>query len=291
MTGGIDDLFRRDNSSLTIQEQWTPQGLLYLDQAVSSVLQSAFIVSIKHLHEYAEHSILLPIGNFIARELSRTVPFATKLGKFVVQAMPPEVAHTLPRHWPFGVPADSETESDKDSKEGDQEDPVGEVAPSRVSVRQVDIAQHAVDALHEAEQMNRRHSLFMPSRPSSAASCPTPPTFTMAFGETLPGIDGGDAAAGIRGNFSRFSGVLSSRSARQAKDGAGGGLGTGGIHRVLFSSDGVHQVKGSAGGGLGVAQGDGSEGKEIGGQADVWGARHHDLESDLKLDSVMESPA
>lgn len=95
--------------------------------------------------------------------------------------MPPNVAKSLPPHWPFGVPDDdyqdpSPSLSNSLGNENffDAEGSVvkGPISPA-LSVKQADIAQHAVDALHEAEQLNRAQPFRIvtgAARASSAAS-------------------------------------------------------------------------------------------------------------------------
>lgn len=74
------------------------------------------------------------------------------------QAVPPELAESLPTSWPFGVPDDDPSEKVSVRTEA-EEDSGGEgPAASSISPKQDDIAQHAVDALNEADQLNRGQS-------------------------------------------------------------------------------------------------------------------------------------
>lgn len=72
------------------------------------------------------------------------------------------MARQLPAHWPFGVPADTSSDSGDDSG--------GEGPRTSITVQQSGIAQNAVNALNEADQLNRGHSFLSLSR---AGSVPT----------------------------------------------------------------------------------------------------------------------
>lgn len=68
------------------------------------------------------------------------------------------MAKTVPAHWPFGVPADTDS-SGADDDDLSEEDSGGEgPRPSSISRREDNIAQHAVDALNEADVLNRGQS-------------------------------------------------------------------------------------------------------------------------------------
>lgn len=100
-------------------------------------------------------------------------PPETAFQFFLTQAVPPKVAKSLPPHWPFGVPDDDyQDPSPSLSNENlfDSEGSVikGPTSPA-LSTKQADIAQHAVDALHEAEQLNRSQPFRIAARVSSAA--------------------------------------------------------------------------------------------------------------------------
>lgn len=120
------------------------------------------------------------------------------------KAVPPEVARGLPAHWPFGVPADTSSDSDNEGEKKDDEnlDSDGEGPGSCISNMQSDIAQHAVDALNEADQLNRRQSFLIPTRPASYtdAATPrgraTPSTSCGRWGKGREGGGGGDGGGG-----------------------------------------------------------------------------------------------
>lgn len=76
------------------------------------------------------------------------------------QAVPLKVARKLPAHWPFGVPAETSSDSGEDSG--------GDGPRTSVTIKQADVAQSAVDALIEADQLNRVHSFLTRARTGSA---------------------------------------------------------------------------------------------------------------------------
>lgn len=69
------------------------------------------------------------------------------------------MARLLPAHWPFGVPADTSSDSEDDSG--------GEGPRTSITLKQSDIAQNAVNALNEADQLNRGHSFLTLPRTGS----------------------------------------------------------------------------------------------------------------------------
>lgn len=130
------------------------------------------------------------------------------------QAVPSETAEKLPRHWPFGVPAACDDESDREVKEADGDDEehvgVGHGCDSSMSSRQAEIAQHAVDALHEAEQLDRRQSFRLPGLISSTSSPKQPPGalkcilenshgLSSSFGASSEVVRDGDSSCDGRG--------------------------------------------------------------------------------------------
>lgn len=139
------------------------------------------------------------------------------------QAMPPETAEKLPRHWPFGVPAECDGESDTEVKEadGDEEEHggVGHRRDSSMSSRQAEIAQHAVDALHEAEQLDRRQSFRLPGLISSTSSPKQPFCALKGIHETSHGLSSsfGASSEGVRDGGSQADDGVSRESVSQGE--------------------------------------------------------------------------
>ncbi|CAB1115183.1 unnamed protein product [Ectocarpus sp. CCAP 1310/34] len=139
----------------------------------------------------------------------------------LLQAVPPKFQASMPAHWPFGVKVDtsSDSSSDDDDDEDDGEhngstgakewkeevanvgkeadsgtDSGGEGAlpSSSISARQDSMAQQAVDALNEADSLNRVQSFRLVARSVSGATLrPAAPAL-----ETGPGAGGGDSGGG-----------------------------------------------------------------------------------------------
>lgn len=158
------------------------------------------------------------------------------------------MASALPRHWPFGVPDDDGADSAEESLKQDGEELMEEgPSPSSMTLQQADIVQHAVDALNEAEHLNRRPSFRLPRLSAPALSADPSVLF---LGRS--GGGGGEAGAGERpssvGNkrVGDNNGVVNSTakfvqaaSLRSPSVGEDGSSSRDGGRRVLFVGDGL----------------------------------------------------
>lgn len=135
------------------------------------------------------------------------------------------MAESLPAHWPFGVPAeDSSSNSassssslsshnapdatsaavEEESEEEKSEESSGEgpIPASSISVQEDDMAQHAVDALCHADQLNRAQTFrIVPSKSRSSTA----------------------RSAGSSGSGRMWGGDRGGISERELEEGRGGG--------------------------------------------------------------------
>lgn len=153
----------------------------------------------------------------------------------------------MPAHWPFGIKADGSSDSsssDDDDDNGatgakerkEEVADVGEEADtdtdsggegafpsSSISARQDSMAQQAVDALNEADNLNRVQSFRLVARSVSSATL-RPVAPALATGAGAGGGDGGTGGDGGR------------RAAVTLREGSGGGGSSGlaeGVKRLL----------------------------------------------------------
>lgn len=160
----------------------------------------------------ADHTVVAPT----CRPLRPIAPRAR------TQAVPPKFQASMPAHWPFGVKADSS--SDSSSEDDDDDDNGGTAAKeqkeeladvgeevdtdtdsggegalpsSSISARQDSMAQQAVDALNEADNLNRVQSFRLVPRSVSGATL-RPAAPALATGASAGGGDGGTGGDGGR---------------------------------------------------------------------------------------------
>ncbi|CAM9270799.1 unnamed protein product [Ectocarpus fasciculatus] len=167
----------------------------------------------------------------------------------LLQAVPPKFQASMPAHWPFGIKADSSSDSSSSSSDDDDDNggtgakerkeevaDVGEEADmdtdsgeegafpsSSISARQDSMAQQAVDALNEADNLNRVQSFRLIARSVSSATL-RPAAPALAAGAGAGGGDGGTGGDGGR------------RAAVTLREGSGGGGSSGlaeGVKRLL----------------------------------------------------------